>query len=85
LPADINGDKFCLTPRPECGAGGVLGGLGEGAKPDAPFLFTEASKTAARKATIYWRDMLFISPESLPAYAPGAAIFKNTSQVQRPT
>jgi hypothetical protein len=35
--ADINGDNLiCLAPRPECGAGGVFGGLGEGAKPDAP-------------------------------------------------
>ena len=63
LRPDINASSFsCLAPRPECGAGGVRGGLGEGAKPDAPFLFTEASKTAARKATIYRRDMLFYFP-----------------------
>ena len=40
---DINASNLdCLAPRPECGAGSVVVGLGEGAKRDAPAFFQHA-------------------------------------------
>ena len=59
LPADINAANLVsLTPRPECGAGGVSGGLGEGAKPDAPaFSVTAMSFLKSRNRAPKARNM----------------------------
>lgn len=66
LSIDINASNLdCLAPRPECGAGGVIVGLGEGAKRDVPAFFVSAQENAFRVQE--WRSRQFPSFHQLVA------------------